>query len=70
MGLITRQRMEENRRIRVIELTLKGNARTIELLPIVFDALHETCHSSAELIRIHISAARDLVARKRHRGDF
>ncbi len=70
MGLITRQRMEENRRIRVIELTSKGDARTIELLPIVFDALHETCHSSDELIRIHVSAARDLVARKRHRGDF
>lgn len=70
MRCITRQRCEENRRIRMVELTPTGDARTIELLPLVFDALLETCHSDDELIRVHISSARDLVARKRHRSDF
>lgn len=70
LGCITRKRMPDNRRIRVIELTETGMDRTEELLPVVFDALHETCHSSDELIRVHVSAARDLVARKRHKSDF
>lgn len=69
-GFITRHRSPENRRVRVIELTAEGRQRTSELMPVVFDALHETCHSDDELIRIHISAARDLVARKRHQALF
>lgn len=70
MGLITRQRSQENRRVRMVELTAAGGERLAALLPVVFDALHETCHSSDELIRVHISAARDLVARKRQRSEF
>lgn len=69
-GLITRHRSPKNRRVRIIELTAEGRRRTSELMPVVFDALHETCHSDDELIRIHISAARDLVARKRHQALF
>lgn len=64
-GLITRQRSAENRRVRSVELTERGVARLSELMPVVFDALHETCHSDDRLIAIHISAARDLVARRR-----
>lgn len=67
---ITRKRDQRNRRMRPITLTPLGETRTSELLPPVFDALHETCHSNDELIRIHISSARDLVARKRHRSEF
>ncbi len=69
-GLITRQRSTENRRVRTIQLTDAGTKRLVELMPVVFDALHETCHSDDELIRVHISAARDLVARKRHQSAF
>lgn len=69
-GFITRHRSSKNRRVRTIELTAEGRQRTSELMPVVFDALHETCHSNDELIRIHISAARDLVARKRHQTPF
>ncbi len=70
MGYITRNRSPKNRRIRIVELTKNGKECVIRLLPVVFDALHDTCHSSDELIKIHISAARDLVARKRHRSEF
>ena len=70
LGYLTRERSQENRRVRVVELTAAGAERLAELLPVVFDALHETCHSSDELICVHITAARDLVARKRQRGDF
>ena len=66
-GLITRQRSTENRRVRTIQLTDAGTKRLVELMPVVFDALHETCHSDDALIRTHISAARDLVARRRER---
>lgn len=66
-GLITRERSETNRRVRRISLTEKGKRRVAELMPVVFDALHETCHSDDELIALHISAARDLVARRRQR---
>lgn len=69
-GLITRHRSPKNRRVRIIELTAEGCRRTSELMPVVFDALHETCYSDDKLIRIHISAARDLVARKRHQALF
>lgn len=69
-GFITRHRSSKNRRVRTIELSPEGRQRTGELMPLVFDALHETCHSSDELIRIHISAARDLVARRRHQALF
>lgn len=67
-GLITRERSLENRRVRMIALTDSGEERTAELLPVVFDALHETCHSDDEALRIHISAARDLVSRRRNRN--
>lgn len=65
--LITRERSETNRRVRHISLTEKGERRVAELMPVVFDALHETCHSDDALIAAHISTARDLVARKRRR---
>lgn len=66
-GLITRERSEENRRIRLISLTEHGTKLVAELMPVVFDALHDTCHSDDELIAVHISAARSLVARRRKR---
>lgn len=69
-GSITRERSETNRRTRAVELTQAGNAEVVRLLPVVFDALLETCHSDDQLIRIHISAARDMVMRKRHRSAF
>lgn len=69
-GYLDRSRSEENRRIRSLTLTDAGESELIRLMPIVFDALHETCHSNDALIRTHISAARDLVARRRHRSDF
>lgn len=66
-GIVTRERSQTNRRVRRISLTEKGALRIAELMPVVFDALHETCHSDDALIAVHISAARDLVARKRRR---
>ncbi len=69
-GSITRSRAEDNRRLRMIRLTPKGEDQVRSLLPVVFDALHETCHSSDALIDVHISAARDLVARRRQHSTF
>lgn len=69
-GYITRNRCEENRRARILELTPAGSDKVVSLLPVVFDSLHETCHSDDELIRIHISAARDMVVRKRRAHNF
>lgn len=65
MGLVLRKRSTHDRRVRVIEMTDDGCAGTAELLPVVFDALHETCRSNGTLINAQISAARDMVARKR-----
>ena len=62
-GLLTRERSAENRRVRTIRLTEKGQGRLVALMPVVFDALHETCHSNEELIH-------DLVARKRQQSAF
>lgn len=70
LGLITRERCSTNRRMRHISLTEQGRRRVTELMPVVFDALHETCHSDDALIAIHISAARDLVARRRSQSPF
>lgn len=70
LGLITRERSAENRRVRIIQLTDQGARRLVELMPVVFDALHETCHSNDDLIQVHISAARDLVARRRQASAF
>lgn len=67
---ITRRRSEENRHIRVVELTPLGNAEVICLTPVVYDALLDTCRSSEELVVSHISAARDLVVRKRQHSEF
>lgn len=69
-GYLDRSRSEANRRIRSLSLTKAGNEELIRLMPVVFDALHETCHSDDDLIRTHISAARDLVARRRERSEF
>lgn len=68
-GLITRERAPADRRTRMLRLTERGRRRLIELMPVVFDALHETCHSDDELIRIHISAAADFVERRRARSE-
>lgn len=68
--LITRRRSDENRRIRIVELTQSGDAEVIRLTPIVYDALLDTCHSNEELIASHISAAHDLVSRKRLHSEF
>lgn len=69
-SFITRSRSDANRRVRSVALTEAGQRELTRLMPVVFDALHETCHSDDELIRTHISAARDLVARRRQRSDF
>ncbi len=69
-GFIDRSRSAENRRVRSVALTDEGDAELVRLMPVVFDALHETCHSDDALIRTHISAARDLVARRRERTEF
>lgn len=67
---LTRERLETNRRVRIVTLTDEGRERAAELLPFVFDALHEACHSDDALISIHITAARTVVERKRHRELF
>lgn len=69
-GLITRERSATNRRIRCITLTELGRKRVAELMPVVFDALYETCHSNDELIAVHISTARDFVTRKRKQAEL
>lgn len=69
-GLVSRNRSEANRRVRSVTLTEKGTDTLVALMPIVFDALHETCHSDDSLIQTHISAAHDLVARRRQRSEF
>lgn len=69
-GLIARCRDESNRRKRIVTLTDAGKREVEKLLPVVFEALHETCHSSEELIGIHVSSAERLVERKRRRSDF
>lgn len=63
-GFISRERNEANRHQRTVRLTSRENEELISLMFPVFDALLETRHSDDRLIRI--SAARDLVTRKRH----
>lgn len=69
-GAILRTRKQGNRRAKEIELTGEGGRLLEELMPVVFDALHETCRSDEEAMEIHMSAARDLVRRKRARSEF
>lgn len=70
LGYVTRERLASNRRVRVVTLTDAGYERLVELMPFVFDAMHEACHSDEELIGIHITAARGIVERKRRRELF
>lgn len=70
MGYLTRERLASNRRVRVVTLTDSGRERIAALMPLVFDALHEACHSDEALISIHTTKARDIVERKRRRELF
>ena len=64
-GYITRERADENRRIKLVSLTPEGSKKVEELLPATFDALLETCHSSEKAVQIHLSAAQNVIARER-----
>lgn len=64
-GLVSKKRSDENRRIKVLSLTTEGRRKTEELLPLTHDALLETCHSDENAVRVHLSAARDVVERER-----
>lgn len=64
-GLISKERSDENRRVKVLSLTAKGRAKVEELLPLTHDALLETCRSDERAVRIHLSAACDVVERER-----
>lgn len=69
-GYIERTRKEGNRRMKEISLSKAGTLSLESLMPVVFDALHKTCRSDEQAMQILISAARDLVRRKRARHDF
>lgn len=64
-GLITKERSVENRRTKPLALTDAGFEKTEELLPYVYDALVETCHSDEAAVQVHMSAAQTVVARER-----
>lgn len=64
-GLIAKRRNDENRRTKLLSLTEKGLAKTEEMLPLIHDALRQTCGSDEKAIRIHLSAAKNAVARER-----
>lgn len=64
-GYIARERNGENRRIKLVSLTPEGRKMVEKLLPITWDALLETCHSNEKAVQIHLSAARDVIARER-----
>lgn len=64
-GLILKERNDDNRRVKALSLTNEGWEYLEELLPHVLDALLETCHSDEGAVRIHLSAAREVVSRER-----
>lgn len=64
-GYIMRERDDDNRRIKLVSLTPEGREKVEKLLPITWDALLETCHSNERAVQIHLSAARDVIARER-----
>ncbi|MDO4290030.1 MAG: MarR family transcriptional regulator [Eggerthellaceae bacterium] len=63
--LLTKRCDASNRRMKKVALTQAGRTSTVELLPQVFDALLETCHSDEAAIRIHLEAARHVIAQER-----
>lgn len=64
-GLLAKNRSAENRRAKQVTLTHAGARKTVELLPVVFDALLETCHSNEEAIKVHLEAANHAVRSER-----
>lgn len=64
-GLIEKKRNDENRRAKILSLTPEGQKKVEEMLPISHDALLETCHSDERAVEIHLSAARNVVAKVR-----
>lgn len=69
-GLIAKERNHDNRRTKSLSLTAYGWEHLEELLPEVYDALLETCHSDDEAVLVHLSAARDVVSRERGAAVF
>ncbi len=69
-GLISKERNAENRRTKSLGLTQAGWDLVEELAPVVYDALVDTCHSNEEAVRIHLQAAREVVARERGAAVF
>ena len=64
-GLITKERSADNRRTKPLALTDAGLEKTEGLLPYVYDALVETCHSDEAAVQVHLSAAQNVVSRER-----
>lgn len=64
-GFICKERNAENRRTKALSLTEAGYEKTEELLPLTHDALLETCHSDERAVRVHLSAARSVIAKER-----
>lgn len=69
-GHISKERNAENRRTKSLGLTQAGWDLVEDLVPIVYDALLDTCHSNEEAVRIHLQAAREVVARERGAAVF
>ena len=67
---ISKERNAENRRTKSLGLTQAGWDLVEELAPVVYDALVDTCHSNEEAVRIHLQAAREVVARERGAAVF
>lgn len=64
-GLITKERSADNRRTKPLALTDAGLEKTEGLLPYVYDALVETCHSDEAAVQVHLSTAQNVVSRER-----
>ncbi|WP_165054183.1 MULTISPECIES: MarR family winged helix-turn-helix transcriptional regulator [unclassified Adlercreutzia] len=64
-GFLTKLRSADNRRAKHLALTPAGRQKATDLLPLVFDALLETCHSNEEAVGVHLRAARQVVEAER-----
>lgn len=64
-GFVSKERNDDNRRVKSLSLTNEGWEYLEMLLPHVLDALLETCHSDEEAVEIHLSAARNVVSLER-----
>lgn len=69
-GFIFKQRNVENRRTKLVGLTAAGREKVEEMLPLTRDALLETCRSDEAAVQVHLSAARDVLAKERGAAVF